>query len=90
MWLKELLPVALPNVRIMTFGYNAAFRNFTGHHDIRHIATKLLSELTDLRADEDVSCTLRGTDIKARTHHGLSNFRCFRKFIDVLSSFVTA
>ena len=31
MWLKELLPAALPNVRIMTFGYNAAFRNFTGH-----------------------------------------------------------
>ncbi|EAS28261.3 uncharacterized protein CIMG_09465 [Coccidioides immitis RS] len=49
MWLRDLLPRELPNVRIMTFGYNARLRNFAGHQDLRNIATKLLSELADSR-----------------------------------------
>ena len=55
MWLRDLLPEALPNIRIMTYGYNASFRNFTGHQDLRNIATKLLTELSDLRVTENVS-----------------------------------
>ncbi|KAI9847786.1 MAG: hypothetical protein M1837_001679 [Sclerophora amabilis] len=38
----------------MTYGYNAKFRNFTGHQDIRSISTKLLAELVDLRTTEEV------------------------------------
>ncbi|KAK2753074.1 hypothetical protein FQN55_005034 [Onygenales sp. PD_40] len=49
MWLRDLLPSELPNVRIMTYGYNAKFRNFTGRQDMRNIAMKLLAELVDLR-----------------------------------------
>ena len=54
LWLRDLLPNMLPNVRIMTYGYNAKFRNFTGHQDLREIATKLLSELVDLRRTAEV------------------------------------
>ncbi|KMP09093.1 TPR repeat:NB-ARC [Coccidioides immitis RMSCC 2394] len=35
MWLKDLLPEAIPNIRIMTFGYNASFRSFTAQQDLR-------------------------------------------------------
>lgn len=55
MWLQDLLPQAMPNVRIMTYGYKASFRNFTADQDIRSIATKLLSELVDVRPKESVS-----------------------------------
>jgi hypothetical protein len=54
MWLRDLLPEALPNVRVMTYGYNAKFRNFTGHQDLTDISTKLLAELADLRTTEEV------------------------------------
>lgn len=54
MWLRELLPQAVPNVRIMTYGYNAKFRNFTGDQSIRNISTKLLAELVDLRKTKQV------------------------------------
>ena len=54
MWLRDLLPETLPQVRVMTYGYNANFRNFTGHQDIRSIAKKLLSELVDLRRTVEV------------------------------------
>lgn len=37
----------------MTYGYNAKFRNFTGHQDLRSISAKLLSELVDLRKTEN-------------------------------------
>ncbi|KAI1972184.1 hypothetical protein LOZ35_004696 [Ophidiomyces ophidiicola] len=52
MWLRDLLPKELPNVRIMTFGYNSKFYNFTGHQDLRNISLKLLSELVDVRSAE--------------------------------------
>ncbi|PYH46386.1 LipA and NB-ARC domain protein [Aspergillus saccharolyticus JOP 1030-1] len=52
MWLRDLLPQELPNIRIMTYGYNARFNNFTGHQDLRNISMKLLSELVDLRKTE--------------------------------------
>lgn len=56
MWLRDLLPQHLPNIRIMTYGYNAKFRNFTGHQDLRSIAAKLLTELVDLRKTENELC----------------------------------
>ena len=54
MWLRDLLPETLPHVRVMTYGYNAKFRNFTGQQDVRDIATKLLAEVVDLRRSEEV------------------------------------
>ncbi|KZN89782.1 Protein SERAC1 [Penicillium chrysogenum] len=53
MWLKDLLPEALPNIRIMTFGYNARFKNFTAQQDLRSISSKLLNELVDFRTTEE-------------------------------------
>lgn len=55
MWLKDLLPEAIPNIRIMTFGYNARFKNFTAQQDLRNISCKLLAELVDLRTTHEVS-----------------------------------
>ncbi|KAI1950901.1 hypothetical protein LOZ57_001449 [Ophidiomyces ophidiicola] len=52
MWLRDLLPKELPNVRIMTFGYNSKFYNITGHQDLLNISMKLLSELVDVRSTE--------------------------------------
>nr|KMM72098.1 hypothetical protein CPAG_08397 [Coccidioides posadasii RMSCC 3488] len=49
LWLRDLLPKELPNIRIMTYGYNARLHNFAGHQDLRNIAMKLLSELVDSR-----------------------------------------
>lgn len=54
MWLRDLLPQALPNVRILTYGYDASFLNFTAEQDIRKISMKLLSELADLRTEKTV------------------------------------
>ncbi|KAF3896736.1 LipA and NB-ARC domain-containing protein [Trichophyton interdigitale] len=51
MWLKDLLPASLPNARIMTFGYNSKFTNFTGDQDLRCICETLLAEIVDLRAN---------------------------------------
>ncbi|KAH2697219.1 hypothetical protein KXW03_009190, partial [Aspergillus fumigatus] len=45
MWLRDLLPAAIPDIRIMTFGYNARFKNFTAQQDLRSISLKLLAEL---------------------------------------------
>ncbi|KGO72683.1 Tetratricopeptide-like helical [Penicillium italicum] len=50
MWLEDLLPEAIPNIRIMTYGYNARFKSFTAQQDLRSISYKLLAELVDLRA----------------------------------------
>lgn len=54
MWLRDLLPKALPNARIMTFGYNARFKNFTAHQDLRGISLNLLAGLSALRKSEEV------------------------------------
>lgn len=55
MWLRDLLPQVMPNIRIMTYGYNASFLNYTAKQDVRSIAAKLLAELSDLRSGEKVS-----------------------------------
>lgn len=55
MWLEDLLPEAIPNIRIMTFGYNARFKNFTSQQDLRSVSCKLLNELVDLRITQEVS-----------------------------------
>lgn len=54
MWLRDLLPQALPNIRVMTYGYNASFKNFAGHQDLGQMAAKLLAELVDLRKTKAV------------------------------------
>lgn len=63
MWLKDLLPASLPNARIMTFGYNSKFTNFTGDQDLRCICETLLAEIVDLRANVSMvrHCVYRGT-----------------------------
>ena len=55
MWLRDLLPQVMPNVRIMTYGYNASLLNYTAIQDVRSIAAKLLTKLADLRSGERVS-----------------------------------
>ena len=53
-WLKDFLPQDLPNIRVMTYGYNAsaAFGNTTA--DIIDHAKGLLSSLIDKREEDDV------------------------------------
>ena len=55
MWLKEYLPLDVPNVRVMSFGYNAnvAFGNTTA--TIKDHAIDLLASLVDKREEEDAS-----------------------------------
>ncbi|KAJ5950462.1 uncharacterized protein N7479_008875 [Penicillium vulpinum] len=53
MWLKDLLPEALPNIRIMTYGYDARFKSFTAQQDMRTICSKLLTELVDFRSTQE-------------------------------------
>lgn len=55
MWLRDLLLQIMPNVRVMTYGYNASFLNYTAKKDVRYIAAKVLTELADLRSGERVS-----------------------------------
>ena len=52
--LRDPLTKVLPNVRFMTYGYNAAFRNLTTKQDIRSISALLLCELVALRKDVEV------------------------------------
>lgn len=67
-WLKDFLPLDVPNARIMTFGYNAdaAFGNTTA--DIIDHAKGLLSSLVDKREEDDVHCrySLDFGDAKAK------------------------
>lgn len=61
MWLKDLLPELVPNIRIMTYGYNARFLNFAAQQDLRSITKKLLTELVDLRQSEEVRVRISAT-----------------------------
>lgn len=54
MWLRDLLPEELPNVRIMTYGYNSKFRHFTVPQDFWSLALKLVCELVDYRRAKKV------------------------------------
>jgi hypothetical protein len=54
MWLKDLLPELVPNIRIMAYGSNARFVNFAAQQDLRNITMKLLAELVDVRGSEEV------------------------------------
>jgi hypothetical protein len=54
MWLRDVLPEVLPKARIMTYGYNANFKNFTSRQDLHSIAVKLLVDLSDCRRSEKV------------------------------------
>ncbi|KAF2004056.1 hypothetical protein P154DRAFT_427728 [Amniculicola lignicola CBS 123094] len=53
MWLQDLLPDEIPNTRIMTFGYDARFHNFTGNEDLTRIALELLTALEQERTREN-------------------------------------
>lgn len=58
MWLRDLLPLDLPNARILTYGYNADTRGFTqtSTHNIFRHAEAFVGELSQLRsADPEVS-----------------------------------
>ena len=44
-WLKELLPVDLPNARIMAFNYESRWRGNAPHQHIGTCATRLLDSL---------------------------------------------
>ena len=57
LWLETMLFPLLPDTRIMTYGYNAKFVNFTSKQDLYSISVKLLSELADLRTTEEVLLT---------------------------------
>ena len=73
MWLRDILPHNLPNIRIMTYGYNACYFNFTGDHNLRSIAQKLLGELVDLRKTDKASTLHRShtgpLDNRAKSIH---------------------
>ena len=54
MWLRDFLHEEIPDVRIMTYGYNAKFRNFKTDQNLRVISMKLLAELVDHRRSKEV------------------------------------
>nr|KMM72094.1 TPR repeat:NB-ARC [Coccidioides posadasii RMSCC 3488] len=71
MWLRDLLPKVIPNIRVMTFGYNARFNSFTAQQDLRSIATKLLAELVDVRTTEDallIGCSEKQEQVQQSVH----------------------
>jgi hypothetical protein len=53
-WLKDFLPLQIPDARVLTFGYNAdaAFGQSTA--EIVDHAKSLLSSLVDKREEQDV------------------------------------
>jgi hypothetical protein len=51
-WPVHLLPLHIPDVRILTFGYNGTVNGTTSVAGIREHAQKLLDELRDEREDE--------------------------------------
>lgn len=54
LWLRDLLPEVFPKARIMTFGYNSRFKNFTARQSLRDISSNLLTGLSVLRRSEEV------------------------------------
>jgi len=53
LWPRDLLPQTIPNIRVMTFGYNADLVMNTSTYGIRDHATKLLSSLRDKREEQN-------------------------------------
>ena len=53
MWLKDLLPQAIPSARIMTFGYDSAVQSsrYLTHRTLYSNADDLISDLCSLRQD---------------------------------------
>ena len=56
-WPKDLLPVAIPDIRIYTWGYDAdiARLSSSSRNTIHQHARNLLSDLVDLRAESELS-----------------------------------
>ena len=79
MWIKDYLPLDVPNVRVMSFGYNAnvAFGSTTA--TIMDHARDLLSSLVDEREEEDASISSTEASLKLIS-------RLCRKFEDRSSS----
>ena len=79
MWIKDYLPWDVPNVRVMSFGYNAnvAFGSTTA--TIMDHARDLLSSLVDEREEEDASISSTEASLKLIS-------RLCRKFEDRSSS----
>jgi hypothetical protein len=51
LWLKDLLPHKMPNVNVMTFGYNASVFGNTSVAGVRENSRMLLGLLRDKRED---------------------------------------
>lgn len=54
-WLEDFLPQALPNSRIMTFGYDSALGFSRNREGIRTFARDLLNRLRMMRSEPVVS-----------------------------------
>lgn len=55
MWLKDLLPVDIPDSRILTYGYDSRVKNSIDDSSISGYAMQLLEELSYFRRNESVS-----------------------------------
>jgi hypothetical protein len=54
MWLRDFLPSAFPNARILLYGYRSTLRGNTSTDSIPDYAGRLLIQLQHLRSDEKV------------------------------------
>ncbi|KAJ5745879.1 hypothetical protein N7520_011061 [Penicillium odoratum] len=52
-WLKDLLPTAIPNARIMSYGYESSVQFSKSTADIATFAEDLLAEIMSWRMDEE-------------------------------------
>ncbi len=54
MWLEDFLPEAVPNSRIMTFGYDSALAFSRSRSGIENYARDLLNRLRMIRNNDEV------------------------------------
>ena len=66
-WPKDFLPLDVPGIRVMTFGYNADNVGNTTAGIVDH-AIDLLGSLSDNREEENVSFSLQPKDVYTRAN----------------------
>jgi hypothetical protein len=57
LWLRDLLPLQLPNARVLTFGYDADTLKLSpgvSQHSLNDHAVSLVAELLRVRAEPEV------------------------------------
>jgi hypothetical protein len=59
MWLRDFLPQNLPDVRILTYGYDSTLKNSTSRASINDFARHLLEHVNKARSDEKVYTLIR-------------------------------